>query len=135
MPGIVLFDRKLRYASDDLIIPATANFLAHTAFLITSAILSTQIPESCGPQSLWIFQYFITSCCVFGLQMLDEALVGYFSLQGTLADERPRSPIRIFLYVWIILNLVDIVSNLSAHYCDCVSLAKYKSVFHRDFKS
>ena len=105
MPGLVLFNRILPLASDDVSIPSLLLFILH---LVPALIALLFFPSSsCEPSSS---QFFIPLfIAVFILLAILDLIIFYTSLQGTISNAHPRRNMNLFIYAYIFVGLLDLV--------------------------
>ena len=110
MPGIVLFGRRCRFASDDLIVPAIYGVIVDSTWMaITGYLYATEIEDQ-----LWKRTYLSLCFAVFALEIFLDWLMGWLALRGTVADDRPRRHTAGCFYSLVCLFLLETVMHVTA---------------------
>ncbi|KNC95824.1 uncharacterized protein SPPG_08764 [Spizellomyces punctatus DAOM BR117] len=115
MPSLILFNRRWHVGSDDLFFPALYGFVVHSIWLLGAAVVYHQTrnnpPGTCtNPNGLET--YLVMSVVTLVMELVAETCIAYLSLQGTVADPRPRRHINKPIYCHSGLMLLELATQV-----------------------
>eukprot|EP00842_Homolaphlyctis_polyrhiza_P005050 jgi/Hompol1/5546/HPOL_004526-RA len=134
MPGVMLFGRRCHFASDDLLLPALYGITLHFSWACLAVYLLVHVPASC-PQRSWLQVYLSLCVTVFCVELAAQAIMGWLSLRGSVADDRPRRPVVAVIYAFMVLAVIELTLHafaLAMYHSDtqtCPDRIAYMSLF------
>ncbi|KAI8820184.1 uncharacterized protein EV422DRAFT_531933 [Fimicolochytrium jonesii] len=110
MGGLVLYNRRWNVASDDFFFPAVYGLCVHFLWLLGAILVyrhtSTSQEHECY-NDRGLSAYLIISIIVLSFEIINDAVTGWISLQGTVADDRPRRHITKAIYTHALLMIIE----------------------------
>ncbi|KAJ3322431.1 hypothetical protein HDU76_013891 [Blyttiomyces sp. JEL0837] len=108
MPGVRAFGRHWQIASDDLLIPAVIGVIMHSIWFLLLIVNSLHVAPSagCSPQGL-LYTYLWLNGGIAIILLSLEAIIGWTSFQGCVADDRPRRSLKYWIPMHAVLVIMD----------------------------
>ncbi|XP_076687262.1 inactivation no afterpotential E isoform X1 [Andrena cerasifolii] len=108
MPGIVVFRRRWSVGSDDLVVPGAFLFILHliwvTVLAVLLGILEWDRSVTCV---LLLWEYMVGYLAIFVVSIAAEFSICFLATRGSILDTAVRAPMQYFLYVRLLLLLVE----------------------------
>ncbi|XP_076642814.1 inactivation no afterpotential E isoform X2 [Halictus rubicundus] len=108
MPCLVVFGRRWKIGSDDLLLPSAILALVHlfevTVLGVLLGILTWDRSVTC---ILLLWEYVVGYLVIFGVSMLVEFSICFLSTRGSILDTAARAPMQYILYIRLFLLLVE----------------------------
>ncbi|KAJ3156757.1 hypothetical protein HDU86_003523 [Geranomyces michiganensis] len=115
MPGLVLYKRRWDIASDDLFLPAAWGLGVHTAWLLGSLIVYRRTrsnPDNTCTNEAGLETYLIFTVVALFFEIAVELAIAWISLQGTVADDRPRRHMNKAVYAHSTLIILEVIAQI-----------------------
>ncbi|CAH1794988.1 unnamed protein product [Owenia fusiformis] len=109
MPALVVFNRRWRIGSDDLVVPSFVEFVVRLAWLVVISIvfsLHRDAFDCAGGPLLHVF--YIGTLTLISIHEVLLMIIMYISLQGTIIDTRPRHHMPKMVYTKALLHLPEV---------------------------
>ncbi|KAG5681216.1 hypothetical protein PVAND_010670 [Polypedilum vanderplanki] len=115
MPGIVVFQRRWSVGSDDLVVPGLFLFIIHIIwlFILSSILLLFEYDSSIKCVELLKF-YIVAYICLLSVLSINELCICIISMRGGILQNEKRSSMQYWLYIRLILMLIDFGLLISA---------------------
>ena len=112
MAGILLFNRRWNISSDDFFFPVLIELILRAIWLIFQIVLYLKNGSilRCKDASL-LNVYFIGFLLLMFTIIFTQIMILIISSRGTISNARPRRKINIFLYMRILLLVIETVWN------------------------
>lgn len=131
MPGIVLFQRRWVFGSDDLVVPAVLLLLLHIAWEIALGVILGVVDfepaKNCSVGILNLKNYLLGYLVMVSVSIVIEIIVFCVSLRGTILHAEPRECMQYLLYTKLVVLLAELswqiigIVWLVRHYDSCMS--------------
>ncbi|KAI8900148.1 hypothetical protein BC833DRAFT_582816 [Globomyces pollinis-pini] len=104
MPGLILFNRILPFASDDFWVLGVSHLILHIILLGINLYLVTNFPSACN-SSIWF--YLLLVCTLLACESILDTVIIITSSSGTIANEYPRRHLSKYLYAAISFMIIQ----------------------------
>ncbi|XP_071960319.1 diacylglycerol lipase-beta-like [Antedon mediterranea] len=118
MPALVAFGRRWAIGSDDFVFPGITSVFIRLLWLaaIASVYISHRETLRC-PGGELLEAYFIGFIALISLAIILELIIIYTSGQGSITNTHPRRFIPLFLYIRLVIFLLELVwSGVGAYW-------------------
>ncbi|CAG2189019.1 DAGL [Mytilus edulis] len=137
MPGIVLFQRRWSFGSDDLVVPAVVLLFMHIAWEIVLAVILGVVDfepaKTCSVGLVNLKNYLLGYLVMISVAIVIEVIIFWVSLRGTILHAEPRDCMQYLLYTKLVVLLFEFswqivgILWLVKHYQSCKSESPKKA--------
>ncbi|KAG8185295.1 hypothetical protein JTE90_023903 [Oedothorax gibbosus] len=112
MPGLVMFKRRWRIASDDFVFPSLAEFLLRLVWFVVvlAVFLQHRAHLQCQGDRL-LHTYLVFSLAGLAFILFLDLMIAWISSRGTVTQTRPRRHLCKILYLRLLVMIVETVWN------------------------
>ncbi|KAJ3102402.1 hypothetical protein HDU97_000609 [Phlyctochytrium planicorne] len=107
MGRLIIFNRKINLAPDDLYVPAFYGVILHTIWLACTVIAYGAIVEDCTLHRL-LKLYTLFVIIVISIQLPLDIIVLFLSMSGTVANPGPRKYLSPFIHLSTMIVVVEL---------------------------
>lgn len=109
MPGINFLNRRWNFASDDLFYPGLVELISRTVWFVPQLIYYFQSggTYTC-PDTMLLHIYYIGFLCTMASIIFAQLSIVIISARGTITNSRPRRHMNKFLFLRMLLVLVEV---------------------------
>ncbi|XP_051980988.1 diacylglycerol lipase-beta-like [Xyrauchen texanus] len=110
MPGMVVFGRRWRIASDDLVFPGAFELFIRALWWIGTLVLYTNHKDRFACQGGTVLHnYLVVLLVLLAVIILTLCAIVYISAQGTIVNPGPRRSMPALVYLRALLYLPEFV--------------------------
>ncbi|XP_042206197.1 diacylglycerol lipase-beta-like [Homarus americanus] len=115
MPALVVFQRRWRIGSDDLVIPGIIEVLLRAGWLgltLTLMVHHESDTSKCMSGSHLLRVYLIGSLVILWVTLLITLVLVYFSSRGTIMNTAPRKHVSSLIVIRVMVGIPEVAWNI-----------------------
>ncbi|KAK3867731.1 hypothetical protein Pcinc_026825 [Petrolisthes cinctipes] len=115
MPALVVFQRRWRIGSDDLVIPGVIEIIIRTAWLglLVGLMVQHEVDTSrCSSGSYLLRLYLLGAVILLAVTILITVAMSWHSARGTIMDTSPRKRVSHLIVSRVMLGIPEVAWNI-----------------------